>query len=58
MTSPKKRESNPKLMALGWDKLDPDKLVDRTVQRIKKASEEAKRLAECPAPEPAEPAGR
>lgn len=56
MTAPKK--SNPKLMALGWDKLDPDKLVDRTVQRIKKASEEAKRLAECPAPEPAEPTGR
>lgn len=60
MTDRKKKsgESHPKLLALGWDKLEPEVLIDRTIRRFKKASDEAKRLAECQVPQEPEPTSR
>jgi hypothetical protein len=42
------RDSDPKIRQLGWDKLEPDALIDRTVQKIRKAADDAKRLADQP----------
>jgi hypothetical protein len=53
MTKPKSpRQSDPKIRQLGWENLEPDALIDRTVQKIKDAADDAKRRAERPLPDP------
>lgn len=44
----KARESDPKIKSLGWEDLEPGDLIDRTIERVRKASAEAKRLADLP----------
>lgn len=43
----KKRESDPKIKALGWEDLDPSALIDSAIDKFKQSAEKAKLLAQC-----------
>ncbi len=43
----KKRDSDPKIKALGWEDLDPSELIDSAIKKFKLSAEKAKQLAQC-----------